>query len=160
MRTLFLFSFTIFSLLSCSNRRYATVSLNKINAERKETAQRFVKTFLEKCQQEDYSSFQDFSISKSFERKIIGDSLAVICGEIAKRNGKVKVLSLSSVHSPLRPKDYIDVFNFKLETEKATAPVYLHLGLLRDKNFIDLPFYFSKDENYYETLRKRYRSRK
>ncbi len=34
--------------------------------------------------------------------------------------------------------------------------MYLHLGMYRDQNYIEMPFYISADESYYETIRKKY----
>ena len=144
-----------FVLGSCSSR-YTTVSLSKIDKERKEIAQNFVETFLEKCQNKDYSEFEGFNIAKKFQAKLAPDSLKKTCNYINYKNGKVEIAKLVSVHSGTFPKNFLDIFNFKLKTEKSKEPVYLHLGMYRDQNYIEMPFYFSADENYYETIRKKY----
>lgn len=140
---------------SCSSR-YTTVSLNKIDKERKDIAQKFVETYFAKCENKDYSEFEGFNISKKFQAKLASDSLKKSCNYINYKNGKVKLEKLVSVHSGTFPKDFLDIFNFKLKTEKSAEPVYLHLGMYRDQNYIEIPFYFSADENYFETIRKKY----
>ena len=76
-----------FVLGSCSSR-YTTVSLSKIDKERKEIAQNFVETFLEKCQNKDYSEFEGFNIAKKFQAKLAPDSLKKTCNYINYKNGK------------------------------------------------------------------------
>ncbi|WP_027376447.1 hypothetical protein [Kaistella palustris] len=148
--------FALPMLLASCNSRYATVPLNKIPAERKHVAQNFAETLLSKCEKQDYSEFRNFNISKSFQRELVEDSLEAMCKRIVRRNGKITLEKLVSAHTPTSPRDFIDVYNFKLKAEKSATPVYLHLGMYRDQNFIEKPLYFSRDENYYETIRKKY----
>lgn len=150
------FLFTIPILLGNCSSRYTTVSLNKIDKERKEIVQNFAETYLKKCENKDYSEFVGFNISTKLQAKLVSDSLKRSCSYINYKNGKVKIEKLVSAHSPNYPKNFVDVFNFKLKTEKSAEPVYLHVGMYRDQNFIEMPFYFSADENYYETIRKKY----
>lgn len=139
---------------SCSSR-YTTVPLNKINQERKAVAENFVKTFFTKCENKDYSEFEGFNISKKFQAKLVSDSIKKSCNYLQYKNGKIEFEKLVSVHSGTFPKDFLDIFNFKLKTEKSAEPVYLHLGMYRDQNYVEIPFYFSGDENYFETIRKK-----
>ena len=150
------FLFAIPFLLASCNSRYSVVPLSKMSAERKQVATTFVETYLKKCENKDYSDFQGFNISKKFQAKLSGDSLKKSCDYINYKNGKVTLEKLVSAHTPNSPKDFLDVLNFKVKTEKSSEPVYLHLGMYRDQNYIDMPFYFSADESYYETIRKKY----
>jgi phosphoribosylformylglycinamidine (FGAM) synthase PurS component len=143
-------------LLASCNSRNSVVSLNSINEERKQIAQKFAETFLKKCSDKEYSEITGFNISKRFQLRLSSDSLKKTCERIDRMYGKVTVEKLVSAHSPNSPKDFIDVFNFKIKQEKSQTPYYLHLGIYRDQNYIEVPFYFSKDENYYETIRKKY----
>lgn len=141
--------------MNCNSRNSA-VSLSKMSQERKQIAQNFAETFLKKCSDKDYSEITGFNISKRFQLRLSSDSLKKTCERIDRMNGKVTIEELVSAHSPNSPKDFIDVFNFKIKQEKSPTQYYLHLGMYRDQNYLEVPFYFSKDENYYETIRKKY----
>lgn len=144
-----------FFLASC-NSRYNAVSLTKVSNERKQIAQDFVTSYFKKCEDKDYSAFEGFNIAKKFEAKLSPDSLKKSCNYFYSKNGKITIEKLVSVHTPKYPKDFMDVLNFKLKTEKSAEPLYLHLGMYRDQNYLEMPFYTSADENYYETIRKKY----
>lgn len=154
---LFLIS-TLF-LSSCSSY-YKSVSMDKMDAGRKEVPRKFAEAYLEKCAKKDYTPFEGFNISKKFERVITADSLRKSCAWIEKKYGTVRVKELVSVHTYSRPADFMDIFNFKLETEKSKEPRFLHIGVYRDKNFIDVPFYFDGNENYLAARQKKYRQYK
>ena len=143
-------------LLGSCNSRYIAVSLSKFNIERKQIGQNFVKTYLEKCENKDYSEFEGFNISKKFQTKLSPDSLKKSCNYLSYKNGKITVGKLVSAHTANSPKDFLDVLNFEIKTEKSAKPMYLHLGMYRDQNYIEMPFYISADESYYETIRKKY----
>ena len=148
-----------FLLGSCNTRynsRYEAVPLSKMSAERKAVALSFVETYLKKCDNKEYSEFEGFNISKKFQAKLAADSLKKSCNYLNYKNGKIKVEKLVSGHTTKSPKDFLDVLNFKITTEKSATPMYLHLGMYRDQNFIEMPFYVSADESYYETIRKKY----
>lgn len=66
------------------------------------------------------------------------------------------VEKLVSAHTAKSPKDFLDVLNFKIKTEKSVKPMYLHLGMYRDQNYVEMPFYIFPDESYYETIRKKH----
>lgn len=155
MKNIYLLALLPLFLASCNSRNSA-IPLSKIDTERKQIAQNFAETFLKKCAEEDYSAFQNFKISRGFERQLISDSLQKYCQAIVRRNGKVTFEGLVSVDTRNSTKDFLDVFNFKLKTEKSAAPVYLHLGMYRDQNYVEKPLNFSADEHYYETIRKKY----
>lgn len=148
--------FLLSILLGSCNSYYKSVSLNKVSPERKNIALNFVTTYLRKCDNKDYSELKGFNISKRFEAKLNADSLEKSCENIAFRNGKITVDRLVSVHTITYIKDYADVFNIKVKLEKSNTPFYLHLGMYRDQNYIDFPFYFSAEENYYNTIKKNY----
>lgn len=140
---------------SC-NSRYSAVPLNKFSKERKQIAEDFVETYFKKCENKEYSEFDGFNIAKKLEAKLSPDSLKKSCNYFYYKNGKVTVEKLVSAHTANSPKDFLDVFNFKIKTEKSAQPIYLHLGMYRDQNYIEMPFYISVDESYYETIRKKY----
>ncbi|MBF8456683.1 hypothetical protein IV494_05755 [Kaistella sp. G5-32] len=142
-------------LVNCNSRNSA-VSLSSIGLERKQIAQNFAETFLKKCSNKDYSEIAGFNISKRFQLKLSSDSIKKTCERIDRINGKGTVEKLVSVHTPNSPKNFLDVFNFKIKQEKIQRQYYLHLGMYRDQNYVELPFYISTDENYYETVRKKY----
>ncbi len=150
------FLFAIPFLLASCNSRYSVVPVSKMTAERKQIATNFVETYLKKCENKDYSEFQGFNISKKFEARLSSDSLKKSCNYINYKNGKVTLEKLVSAHTANSPKDFLDVFNFKVKTEKSAEPMYLHLGMYRDQNYIEMPFYLSEDESYHETIRKKY----
>lgn len=153
MKKIFILIFTSLSLVSCSTW-YNELSLNKIDKDRKEIAQRFAETYLKKCADKEYSEFTGFNISKSFAAKLVSDSLKELCNGIQRKEGNLKIEKLVSVHSPKSPKDFIDVFNFQLKINDAYVPYYLHLGMYRDQNYITIPFVFTQDENYFTSLKK------
>lgn len=153
MKKIYILFLTSLSLVSCSTW-YTQISLKKIDKERKQIAQRFVETYLQKCADKDYSEFTGFNISKSFSAKLVSDSLKDLCNGIQRKEGNLKIEKLVSVHSPKSPKDFIDVFNFQLKINDAFIPYFLHLGVYRDQNYITIPFSFTQDENYFTSLKK------
>lgn len=147
--------------LSSCNTFYENVSLKRISDERKSVARNFAETFFSKCHQKDYTPITGFNISKRFEPKLVADSLMRSCQWIEKKLGTdVQVDQLTSVRSPRRPADFVDVFTFALKREKDPKPIYLHLGMYRDQNFVELPFYFSSQENYFVIMHNKYRKKK
>lgn len=146
----------LFFLYSC-NTRYSTIPLGKVSDERKQIVTKFAETFLNKCREKDYSEFEDFNISMKLKSKIQPDSLKKSCERITANYGTVKIEKLVSVHSTNYPKDFIDVFNFKISTEKKPQIQYLHVGMYRDKNYLEVPFYFNKEENYLGYRKKKVR---
>ncbi len=155
MKNIYLFILIVFFLASC-NSRYIVVPSNKVTSERKLIAQNFIETYLKKCDNKDYSALGGFNISKKFEAKLVSDSLEKNCERIVRTNGKITIEKFVSAHTFNSPKDFLDVFNFKIKTEKGSGRLFLHLGMYRDQNFIEVPFYISEDESYYETIRKKY----
>lgn len=150
----------VFSLTSCSTY-YDTIPLSRVSEERKNVAQNFAQTIFTKCQNKDYSEIEGFNISKRFQKYIVTDSLKRNCDWIEKKFGaNIGIDHLASVRTAKRPSDFLDVFSFELKSDKATKPVYLHLGLYRDKNFVELPYYFSSNENYFLAMRKKYYKKK
>lgn len=143
-------------LLGSCNSRYSAVPSGKITSERKKIAQDFIETYLKKCENRAYSELEGFNISNRFQKKLSPDSIKKTCAALYHRNGKITVEKFVSAHTINSPRDFMDVFNFKIKTEKSTKPVYFHLGMYRDQNYIEFPFYISADENYYETIRKKY----
>lgn len=155
MKKIVFFCGIAFLSASCSSR-YSKVSLNKMDKERKEIAQNFAETYLKKCAQKEYSDFKDFNISAKFKSRILSDSLKKSCDRITRNYGTVKIEKLVSAHSTNYPKNFIDVFNFKIINDKNPKIQYLHLGMYRDQNFIEVPFYFTKEENYFDYSNKKY----
>ncbi len=153
MKKIYLILIPVF-LYNCSTR-YSTIPLEKVSDERKQIATKFVETFLKKCSDKDYSNFEDFNIAMRFKSQIQPDSLKKSCERIARNYGIVRIEKLASVHSTNYPKDFIDVFNFKISTEKKPQIQYLHLGMYRDKNYLEVPFYFNKEENYLAYRKKK-----
>lgn len=107
-------------LVNCNSRNSA-VSLSSIGSERKQIAQNFAETFLKKCSNKDYSEIAGFNISKRFQLKLSSDSIKKTCERIDRINGKVTVEKLVSVHTPNSPKNFLDVFNFKIKQENSNA---------------------------------------
>lgn len=159
MKNIYFLLLIPFLLGSCDARyksRYTSVPLSKMSAERKAVALDFVETYIKKCDSEEYSEFKGFNISKKFQSKLAADSLKRSCNYLNYKNGKIKVEKLVSAHTTKSPKDFLDVLNFRITTEKSATPLYLHLGMYRDQNFIEMPFYVSVDESHYESVRKKY----
>lgn len=144
-------------LLGSCNSRYSSVPRNKITDERKQIAHQFLETLFRKCDEKDYSKPVGFNLSKRLENKFLSqDSLRSSCEKWAEFNGKITIDQFVSAHSVNAPKDFLDVYNFKIKTEKHPGIRYIHLGIYRDKNYLEVPVYTSSDENYFETMRKKY----
>ncbi len=155
MKNIYLVLLISISAISC-NSRYLTIPVSKISDERKQIAQNFVETYFQKCEKQDYSEFKNFNISKRFLAKTAPDTIKKNCNYLYRKYGKITVHRLVSANTAKSPKDFLDVFNFKITVEKTAEPVYLHLGMYRDQNYLEMPFSISADESYYETIRKRY----
>ena len=48
-------------------------------------------------------------------------------------------------------------FNFKIPTDKNPKIQFLHLGMYRDQNYLELPFYFNNEENYLNYRKKKFK---
>lgn len=144
-------------LLAGCNSRYSTVPRNKITEERKEVARQFLETLFRKCDEKNYTKLEGFNISKRLENSLLPeDSLKRSCERWDKFNGKITIDQFVSAHSANSPKDFLDVYNFKIISDRYPGFRYIHLGIYRDQNYLELPIYFSADENYFETMKKKY----
>jgi hypothetical protein len=151
-----LYLLIVFSFFTSCNSRYSLVSSNKITEERKLIARNFLESYYKKCEENDYSEFKNIKVSKRFERYLISDSIKSNCGRLERKEGKVTLGKFVSAHTANSPKDFMDVYNFTITSEKNPAGKYIHLGMYRDQNYLEIPFYISADENYYESMRKKY----
>ena len=150
---------SIIFLNSCSTY-YSSVSLEKISSQKKLTAEKFAQTLFKKCREKDYSEFKGFNISKQFEMFLVKDSLKKQCEKIEKKYGNITVLKLTSAHTAKHPQDIMDVLNFNITTEKISKPLFLHIGMHRDQDFVDRPFVINDFENYFGYKLKQYRKSK
>lgn len=140
-------------LMSCTSE-ISVIPLSKVNAEKKETARRFTETVFQKCNTKEYSPITGFNISKGFEVHTLGDSLQVMCENIARRHGKVQLGQLVSVQTSNLAKNFMDVYNFQVISEKDAAAKFIHVGMYREGNYIERPFYFNNRAEYYYKKKK------
>ena len=133
-------------LLGSCNSLYSAVPLCKFNKEKKQIAQDFVETYFKKCENKEFSEFEGFNRSKKFQAKLSLDSLKKSCNDLYYKKGKITVEKLVSAHTANSPKDFLDVLNFKIKTEKSAQVMHLHLGIYRDQNYIEMPLYIPTDE--------------
>lgn len=93
--------FTILTLISSiliySQNSYKEIKTEKLNSGKVQTAKNFIKTFLDKCENKDYSEFKNFNLSNG-HKDFMNEKLEEICASNTAKFGKIRIENLNSAY--------------------------------------------------------------
>ena len=144
-KTLTILLLTI-SYLSFSQNFYKQIPDKEINQERLNVAKKFAQEYLKKCENNEYSKFQNFIIDSRSTKKL-NDSIKENCEKMVNEYGKAEILNLNSTyyHKYYKNIDPLELFIFNFKTEKNPAMKYASVWIYEDKNIIG-GLWFSKEK--------------
>ncbi|REC44381.1 hypothetical protein [Chryseobacterium sp. 5_R23647] len=125
------------SLFASSQKNYTKISTSKINTERVNVSENFIKEYYKKCENKDYSQFAGFILDKRLERKLF-DDYEKKCEEV-NQSGKINIVKLNSVYIKdyTKNSDPIELIVFDADFEKSKDLKYINVWIYRDQNVIN-----------------------
>ena len=125
------------SLFASSQKNYTKISTSKINTERVNVSENFIKEYYKKCENKDYSQFAGFILDKRLERKLF-DDYEKKCEEV-NQSGKINAVKLNSVYIKdyTKNSDPIELIVFDADFEKSKDLKYINVWIYRDQNLIN-----------------------
>lgn len=125
------------SLFASSQKNYTKISTSKINTERVNVSENFIKEYYKKCENKDYSQFAGFILDKRLERKLF-DDYEKKCEEV-NQSGKINTIKLNSVYIKdyTKNSDPIELIVFDADFEKSKDLKYINVWVYRDQNVIN-----------------------
>lgn len=138
--------FLTISYFSFSQKLYKQIAEKDINQERLNLAKNFAKEYLKKCENKDYSKFQNYIIDSRSTKKL-NDSIKENCEKMYADYGKSEILNLNSSYYHKYAKNYdpIELFIFDFKTEKNPDIKYASVWIYEDKNVIS-GLWFSREK--------------
>ena len=133
-------TFTILTLISSiliySQNSYKEIKTDQLNSGKSQTAKNFIRTFLDKCEDKDYSAFKNFNLSNGF-KNFMNEKLEEICLSNAAKFGKIRIENLNSAY---KEKNSLiggnELYIFNSNTEKVKDTKYLSVWISKN-NQID-----------------------
>jgi len=125
------------SLFASSQKNYTKISTSKINTERVNVSENFIKEYYKKCENKDYSQFAGFILDKRLERKLF-DDYEKKCEEV-NQSGKINTVKLNSVYIKdyTKNSDPIELIVFDADFEKSKDLKYINVWIYRGQNVIN-----------------------
>lgn len=116
---------------------YKKISEKDINTERQTVAKNFIQDFLKKCEDKNFSKFENYNIAKKFEM-FLDEKLESICNKNDEDLGKIELLSFDSAHINKYSinKDPYELFIFNAKTEKNPNTKFLSVWIYQDRNYL------------------------
>ncbi len=138
--------FVTLSYFSYSQKFYKQFAEKDINQERLKVAKIFAQEYLQKCENKDYSKFQNYIIDSRSTKKL-NDSIKENCEKMILDYGKTEIVNLNSAYYHKYAKNYdpIELFIFDFKTEKNPQIKYASVWVYEDKNVIG-GLWFSKEK--------------
>lgn len=135
----------LLSVTAFSQKLYSKIKASKVDQERLNSAKTFAGSYLSKCENQDYSKFEDFILSKNLEKKLFVDR-GKSCEELLGSNGKIQIKSFNSAysHDYFKNADPVEMFVFDISTEKKSELKYISVWVYLDQNVIG-GIWFSKE---------------
>jgi hypothetical protein len=133
----FLFTAILISSFANAQTYYKKISEKDISTERQTIAKNFIQDFLQKCEDKNYTKFENYNIVKKFEM-LLDEKLESICKKNEEELGKIELLSFDSAHINKYSinKDPYELFIFNAKTEKNPDRKFLSVWIYQDKNYI------------------------
>ena len=126
----------ISSILIYSQNSYKEIKTEKLNSGKTQIAKNFIETFLDKCENKNYSEFKNFNLSKD-HKNFMNEKLEEICVSNSAKFGKIRVENLNSAYKEnvsLIAANELYIFNSN--TEKVKDIKYLSVWI-SNNNQID-----------------------
>ncbi|HEX7869694.1 MAG TPA: hypothetical protein VF455_06225 [Chryseobacterium sp.] len=137
MKKLFCFFAISISVILFSQKSYTKISNSKISQERVQISEQFIKEYLVKCENKDFSNFNNFILDKRLERKL-SEGFEKKCEETLQNNGKITVKKFNSAYLQdfTKDRDPIEYIVFDADFEKSKDLKFISVWIYRDQNVI------------------------
>lgn len=125
------------SAILLSQKSYTKINNSKINQERVQISEQFIKEYFTKCENKDFSKFNNFILDKRLERKL-NENFEKNCEESLQNNGKIMVKKFNSAYLQdfTKDRDPIEYIVFNADFEKSKDFKYVSVWIYRDQNVI------------------------
>ena len=136
MKKILLILTLTFANLIYSQTNYKQIQTEKVNSQKIQIAKNFIETYLNKCQNKDYTKFSEFKLSSEFEN-FLTKNLNEVCTNNEEKLGKINLKNLNSVYkdkSSLVGQN--ELYIFEVNTEKNKKLKYLSVWISK-QNQID-----------------------
>lgn len=136
MKKILLILTLTFANIIYSQSNYKQIQTEKISSQKIQLAKDFIQSYLNKCENKNYSKFSDFKFSSEFEN-FLTKNLTEICSSNEEKMGKINLKNLNSVYkdkSSLVGQN--EVYIFDVNTEKNKKIKYLSVWISK-QNQID-----------------------
>ncbi|MFY1046202.1 hypothetical protein [Chryseobacterium sp. GP-SGM7] len=132
----YLFAVSISTILF-SQKSYTKICNSKINNERVQISEQFIKEYFNKCENKDFSKFNNFILDKRFERKL-NETYEKNCEESSQNNGKITVKKFNSAYLQdyTKDQDPIEYIVFDADFEKSKDMKFVCVWIYRDQSVI------------------------
>lgn len=137
MKKIIAIGFLFISVFTFSQKYYTKIKTSKVNKERLEISEKFIDEYINKCKRADYSAFEKFTLSKSFEKQY-REKGKDACEKIPQIYGDIKVLNFDSayLHKYSKNFDPADLYVFNFTSEKLPQIKYISVWIYHDQNII------------------------
>lgn len=137
MKKIIATGFLLISVFTFSQKYYTKIKSSKVNKERLEISEKFIDKYINKCKRSDYSAFEKFTLSKSFEKQY-REKGKDACEKIPQIYGDIKVLNFDSAYLHKYSKDFdpTDLYVFNFTSEKLPQIKYISVWIYHDQNII------------------------
>lgn len=145
-KILFSLAFT-FPFLLFSQKYHTKIKNSKVNSERIEISKNFIKEYFVKCENKNYSKFDQFTLDKRFERRLF-ENFQKTCENLTDKLGKINIKKLNSVYIQdfSKDRDPIEMIVFDADFEKSEDMKFVSIWIFRDQNIINA-IRISKDKS-------------
>ena len=130
-KTLLILTLT-FANLIYSQTNYKKIQTEKLNTENVELAKKFIESFVNKCENKDYTEFSEFNLSSEF-KKFMNLKLKEVCLNNEKTTGRIRLKNLNSAYknkSSLLGNE--ELYIFDASTEKNNDIKYLSTWISKE----------------------------
>jgi non-homologous end joining protein Ku len=97
MKKILLILTLTFTNLIYSQTNFKKIQTEKLNPEKVQLAKKFIQTFLNKCENKDYTEFSEFNIPSEF-KKFLNLKFEEVCLSNEKKLGKINLQNLNSAY--------------------------------------------------------------
>ena len=122
MKKILLILTLTFTNLIYSQTNFKKIQTEKLNPEKVQLAKKFIQTFLNKCENKDYTEFSEFNIPSEV-KKFLNLKFEEVCLSNEKKLGKINLQNLNSVYkdkSSLLGGEELYIFDANTEKNKET----------------------------------------
>ncbi len=129
--------FCVFLYLCFRKNITVKLAIQKSIRTGSKSAKKFVNAYLNKCENDDFTKFDEFTLSKRLE-KFFSEKIEGSCKKSIELYGKLTVLNLNSAYLNEYSKDYdpLDLYIFDAQSEKSQDIKYISVWVYHDQNVI------------------------